>query len=242
MAVISLNGIPGCGKTTVATHIAIQHFKDNNKLYKQFFRFITKKPIYLNNVYSNFPILLNKRHKIYSNIVSIYDLDNSYSFQNDSIIIIDETQAFFDSYRDFKHFPKEISSFFQFHRHFSIKDIYLVAQSPKRIVSYLRDVVSQYHRIKLFIRIPIIGLGIVIYRRCYDFEDYDQAFSSIKEVRKQLQIKTKIYLFSTYKVFKRFKSKYLDILNCYKPLVNNGMYISKDITREQAEYLVKKLF
>jgi len=242
VSVISLNGIPGCGKTVSGTAIAVKYFNKQNRLYKQFFRFVTKKPIYVNNIYTNYPILLNKRHKIYSNIVSIYDLNNNYSFLPDSLIIIDEVQAFFDSYRDFKSFPKSISSFFQFHRHFGISDIYLIAQSPKRIVSYLRDVTSQYHRIKLFLRIPIIGTGIVIYRQCYDFEDYDASFSTIKEVRKQLQIKTKVYLFSTRKVFKRFKSKYLDVLNINKPLIDKGTYSSKDFPKESAEYLLQKLF
>ena len=242
MAVISLNGIPGAGKTVCGANIGLKHYRKTNYLLKQFIRYIRKKDIIINNVYSNFPILLDKRHNIYSNIVSIYDLNNAYSYLPDSLIIIDEVQAFYDSYRDFKSFPKSISSFFQFHRHFGIKDIYLIAQSPKRIVSYLRDVISQYHRIKYFFRIPIIHLGLVIYRQCFDFEDYDSSFTNIKEIKKQLQIKTKIYLFNYKKVFKSFKSKYLDILNLNKPLIDKGTFESKEFPKDSADYLLHKLF
>ncbi len=242
MSVIGLHGIPGSGKTASAVAIAYRHYKKTNNLFKRFFRYLTKKDIIINNVYSNFPILLDKRKKIYSNIVSIYDLDNSKRFQYDSIIIIDEIQAFFDSYRDFKNFPSSISTFFQFHRHFGIKDIYVISQHPRRIISYIRDVISEYHRIKWFKRFRLLGIGFVCYKVCYEFEDYTEAFTRDKDRKKLLQIKTKLYVFNIRKVFKLFKSKYLEVFNKNKPLLIDNNYSSFDMPDEVIGYLSKKLF
>lgn len=200
MSVIGLHGIPGCGKTLSATAIALKYYKKQNKLYKQFFRYIRKKDVIVNNIYSNYPILLNKRKKIYSNVVTIDDLDNRYSFPMNSIIILDEVQAFYDSYRDFKNFPSSISSFFQFHRHFGIKDIYIISQHPRRLITYIRDVICEYHRIKKFFKIPFFHIGLVCYRKCFEFEDFTESFTRDREIKKKLVIKTRFYIFN----FKKF--------------------------------------
>lgn len=242
MSVIGIHGIPGCGKTVSATSIALKHFKRTNSKLKQFIRYLKKKDIYINNVYSNYPILLNKRHKIYSNIISIDDLNNKYSFIKDSIIILDEVQAFYDSYRDFKKFPVSISSFFQMHRHFGIKDIYIIAQHPRRIISYIRDVISQYHRIKRFLKFRLLNVGFVIYRRSYEFEDFTDSFTRDKEEIKKLEIKTGFYIFKLKKVFKSFNSKYLNILNKDKPLPPFGTYSGLDVPDIVKDYLNDKLF
>lgn len=242
MSVIGLHGIPGCGKTASATAIGIKHYKKENAILKQFFRYITKKDILKNNVYSNFPILLNKRKKIYSNIISIDDLDNRYSFPLNSIIILDEVQAFYDSYRDFKSFPSSIATFFQFHRHFGIKDIYIIAQHPRRLITYIRDVISQYHRIKRFIKLRLLGLGIVVYRKSYEFEDFTESFTKDKDRKKLLEIKTGFYMFSLRKIFKSFDTKYLNVLNYEKPLPPFGIYNSLQIPETLVNYLNKKLF
>lgn len=242
MAVIGLHGIPGCGKTVSSTSIALKHYKKTNKLYKQFFRYLMKKEIIINNVYSNYPILLDKRKKIYSNIISIDDLDNRYRFSFNSIIILDEVQAFYDSYRDFKKFPEGISTFFQFHRHFGIKDIYVIAQHPRRLISYIRDVISQYHRIKRFLKLRILNLGIISYRKCYEFEDYTNSFTKDKQLKKLLEIKTGFYIFNLRKTFKSFNSRYLNVLNCNKPLPDFGTYSSLILPEQVQIYLNNKLF
>ena len=242
MAVIGLHGIPGCGKTLSATAIALKHYKKTNRWYKCFFRYLTKKDIIINNVYTNYPVCLNKRKNIFTNVVTIYDLDNSCSFLNNSIIIIDEVQAFFDSYRDFKKFPSSISTFFQFHRHFGIKDIYVISQHPRRIITYIRDVISQYHRIKKFLKIPFFGVGLVCYKLCYEFEDYTQSFTRNKEVKKLLQIKTKFYVFRLRKTFKSFDSKYLRVFNNKKPYIARGNYNSYSLPLDMVENLEAKLF
>ncbi len=242
MSVIGIHGIPGCGKTVLASAIALKHYKKENKKIKQFFRYITKKPVLINNVYSNYPILLNKRKKIYSNIISIDDLDNRYSFPNNSIIILDEVQAFYDSYRDFKKFPSGIATFFQFHRHFGIKDIYVISQHPRRVLTYIRDVISQYHRIKRFIKFRLLGIGIIAYRRSYEFEDFTDSFTKDKDLKKLLEIKTCFYIFNLRKVFKSFNSKYLYTLNCDKPSSDLGTYDSLYLPESVKNYLTNKLF
>lgn len=241
MSVIGLHGIPGCGKTASSVAIALKHYKKTNSVFKRFIRYIKKEDIIINNVYTNFPILLDKKHNIYSNIVSIYDLDNSKRFLKNSIIIIDEVQSFFDSYRDFKKFPSSISTFFQFHRHFEIKDIYVISQHPRRIITYIRDVISEYHRIKSFKKIKLLGIGLVCYKICYEFEDYTSSFTRDKEYKKLLQIKTRFYVFKLRKVFKRFKSRYLEVFNKDKPYLNDN-YTSFDIPDNVVEFLNNKLF
>lgn len=242
MSVIGLHGIPGCGKTVGATAVALKHFKKTNSKLKQFIRYLRKRDIYINNVYSNYPILLNKKHKIYSHIISIDDLDNRFSFLPDSIIILDEVQAFYDSYRDFRKFPSGISSFFQMHRHFGIKDIYVISQHPRRMITYIRDVISQYHRIKHFFKFKLLNVGLIVYKRCYEFEDFTTSFTKDKEVKKMLEIKTKFYLFKLKKVFNSFDSKYLYCLNEGKPLPTYGSYTSLDMPDEMKDYLISKLF
>ena len=243
MAVIGLHGIPGSGKSVAATSIALKYYKKQNRILKKFIRYIKKeKEIIVNNIYTNYPICLNKRKKIYTNIITIDDLDNTYSFKKDSLIILDEVQAFYDSYRDFRDFPSSISSFFQFHRHFGIKDIYIISQHPRRLITYIRDVISQYHRIKRFIKIPILNIGIISYRRCFEFEDFTASFTKDKEMKKLLEIKTKFYVFKLKKVFKAFESKYLYVLNEDKPLCDLGNYESLKIPDNVKDYLNDKLF
>ena len=81
MALRSFCGIPGSGKTLDATDIAIKHYKKQNNRIKYYLAFIfsklgikSKKVDYeyyklfpkkrINNVYSNYPILLDKKREI----------------------------------------------------------------------------------------------------------------------------------------------------------------------------------
>ncbi len=242
MSVIGIHGIPGCGKTVAVSSICLKHFNKTNSKLKQFIRYLRKKDIYINNVYTNYPVLLNKKHNIYSNVISIDDLDNRFSFLPNSIIVLDELQAFYDSYRDFKKFPSSISSFFQMHRHFGIKDIYVVSQHPRRMITYIRDVISQYHRIKYFFRFRLLNIGLIVYKRCYEFEDFTTSFTKDKDLKKMLEIKTKFYIFNLRKVFKSFNSRYLYVLNNNKPLPIYGCYTSLDIPDDMINYLNNKLF
>lgn len=241
MSVISINGLPGKGKTLTATMIALKHYKKENTSLKKLIRKIKKEEVILNNVYSNYPILLNKRKKIYSNRVSIYDLKNQYSFKPNSLIIIDEIQLFYDS-DEFKIFPRIIANFNQAHRHFLVKDIIYISQHPSRVVKKLRNVVSEYYRIKTKIMIPILKIGIITARITYEFEDYESSFTKDKELRKLKDIKSKVFFVNFRKVFKAYDTIYLLPLNMDKPQINKGTYNDLFLPNEDKNMIEDKLF
>lgn len=241
MSVISLNGLPGKGKTLTGTYLALKHFKKENILIKQLIRKFKREPSIVNNVYSNYPILLNKKKKIYSNKISIYDLKNQWSLLPDSLVIIDEVQLFYDS-DDFKIFPRIIANYNQAHRHFLVKDIIYISQHPSRIVKKLRNVMSEYYRIKTVFKIPILKIGFVTARVTYEFEDYDMAFSKDKELRKLKEIKTKVFFMNFRKVYKAYDTIYLYPLNKDKPRLNKGKWQSLVLDNEEKTSLNKALF
>ncbi len=241
MSVISINGLPGKGKTLTSVHLAIKHFKNQNKFFPKLIRKLQRKKVIYNSVYSNFPICLDKRKKIYSNRVSVYDLMNQNSFLPDSLIIIDEIQLFYDS-DEYKTFPRIIANFNQAHRHFGIKDIIYISQHPSRVVKKLRNVVSEYYRIKTVFRIPIINLGFISARVTYEFEDYELSFTKDIELRKMKDIKSKIFFVNFRKVFKSYDTCYLYPLNANKPLLDHGNYKSIDLEDNDINVLSEKLF
>lgn len=241
MSVISINGLPGKGKTLTATMIALKHYKKENTILRKLVRKIKKEEVTVNNVYSNYPILLNKRKKIYSNRVSIYDLKNQYSFKPNALIIIDEIQLFYDS-DEFKTFPRIIANFNQAHRHFLVKDIIYISQHPSRVVKKLRNVVSEYYRIKTKIMIPILKIGIITCRLTYEFEDYEASFTKDKELRKLKDIKSKIFFVNFRKVFKAYDTIYLLPLNVDKPRINKGSYNELYLPDEDKKLLEELLF
>lgn len=241
MSVISINGLPGKGKTLLSTHLAIKHFNNQNKFLPKLIRKLQRKEVIYNSVYSNFPICLDKRKKIYSNRVSVYDLMNKNSFLPDSLIIIDEIQLFYDS-DEYKTFPRIIANFNQAHRHFGIKDIIYISQHPSRVVKKLRNVVSEYYRIKTLCRIPIINVGFISARVTYEFEDYELSFTKDSELRKMKDIKSKIFFVNFRKAFKSYDTCYLRPLNADKPLLDHGKYNSIDLEDNDINVLSEKLF
>lgn len=241
MSVISINGLPGQGKTLTATHLAIKHYKNENNILKKIIRKIKKEEFILNNVYSNYPICLDKKRKIYSNRLSIDDLKNQYSFKKNSLLIIDEIQLFYDS-DEYKIFPRIIANFNQAHRHFLIKDIIYISQHPSRVVKKLRNVVSEYYRIKRKICIPFLKIGFITARITYEFEDYELSFTKDKELRKMRDIKTKIFLINFRKIYKSYDTIYLYPLNKDKPKLDKGTYIGLYLHEEDKENLIKSLF
>lgn len=219
-----VNGIPGSGKNVLVTKICLHHYKKTNNSIRRLIRKIKKEPTWINNVYSTYPILLKKtkKEKVYSNIVTIYDLVPNNRFLNHAVIVIDETQAFYDS-EDHKEFPKEIAIFNQFHRHFGIDDIYYVSQHPSRIMKKLRILACEFDKIKRFICIPFIHLAFMHIVRYFEFDDYGK-YNHPKKEAKTYDVKNKYMLFFAGKVFKAYDSKYLKVLNIDKPLYNRGMF------------------
>lgn len=230
MSVVSINGLPGKGKNVLATYLAIKHYKTDNSFLKRFIRKVKGKETILNTVYSTYPILLDKKKKIFSNVCSMHDLNVNNRFKKNSIIIIDETQAFYDS-DDFKIFPKSISVFCQFHRHFDIDDIYFISQHPDRIVKKLRDVSCEFNKIRLFFCIPILKIGFMYISRYYEEADYGKWHHPKKEA-KTYDVSNKFLCFFAGRVFSSYNSKYLNVLNRDSLLLDRGtfnsLYLSKD--------------
>ena len=233
-----VNGIPGSGKNVLVTKICLHHYKKTNNSIRRLIRKIKKEPIWINNI-STYPILLKKtkKEKVYSNIVTIYDLVPNNRFLNHAVIVIDETQAFYDS-EDHKEFPKEIAIFNQFHRHFGIDDIYYVSQHPSRIMKKLRILACEFDKIKRFICIPFIHLAFMHIVRYFEFDDYGK-YNHPKKEAKTYDVKNKYMLFFAGKVFKAYDSKYLKVLNIDKPLYNRGMFRKLDLSEKEIKYIYR---
>ncbi|MCI8445522.1 MAG: hypothetical protein HFG15_03695, partial [Bacilli bacterium] len=97
MSVISINGRPGMGKSVLATYMQLVHYKKENGLLRRVYNKITKRPVIYNNVYSNFPILLDKKKQVYTRKFTLYDFEKLWRYPMDTQIVIDEIQAYYDS-------------------------------------------------------------------------------------------------------------------------------------------------
>ena len=234
-----ISGLPGSGKNVDTTHIALKHFRHENSLLKRFKRRLNHEPIYINNVYSNYPILLNKKYNIYSRITNIDDMDGSFQYLENAIIIIDEIQAHYDS-DEHKEFPKEIAVFNQFHRHFGIKDIYYISQHPSRIVKKLRNIACVFTKIQSFRVIPLLNLGIMYTTNYYEFEDYGKWHPPIKEM-KTYDVDNHLKFFNAKKVFNSYDSTYLRALIEDKPLLNHGTYHSLLLSKRELNVMFKNI-
>lgn len=238
-----ISGIPGSGKNVRATYLAIKHFKHENNLLRRFIRRLFHQETIVNNVYSTYPILLkkypkkSKKEDIYSNIVTIYDLIPAHRFQRNALIIIDETQAFYDS-EDHKFFPQAIAVFNQFHRHFDIADIYYITQHPSRLLKKLRILCCEFDKIKNFVVIPFVKIGFMHIVQYFEFEDYGKYHHPKKEA-KTYDVKNRYVFFFARKVFKSYNSKYLSTLNENSPLYDLGRFDSTTLTREQIMYIYR---
>lgn len=114
-------GVPGCGKTTLLTKIAVRELKR-----------IKKGKSKYDNVYTNFYCKGAKR-------IEFNDL-NKYCIY-DSLIIIDEITLFADN-RDFKSFPKGIRDFLILHRHLG-NDIIYATQSYELVDKKIRQLTQE---------------------------------------------------------------------------------------------------
>lgn len=178
----------------------------------------------VNNIYSNFPIYLysyfdkslNKFIKVYSNSVCMWDLNNSYSFLPNSLIIIDEVQLYIDSDEYIDKVSRDnfrpIAKFLQAHRHYLIKDIVFISQHPNRVMAKIRNVTNEFLKVKRFIKLPFLPIGLFFGVIYYDTDSYGKSTSldkklcnyDFKKVFKIVNIKS---LFSSY------DTCYLKILN-----------------------------
>ena len=234
-----ISGLPGMGKNVLATHLAKKHFNQENNPIKRLIRRLKHQDIYINNIYTTYPILLNKRKKIYSNLITLDDLDNRYRYLPRSLIIIDEVQSFYDS-DEYKDFPKKVAVFNQFHRHFGIKDIYYISQHPSRIVKKLRNVTCRFTKIRKFKVIPIINIGFMYLTNYYEFDDYGKWHHPNKE-QKTYDVDNHFKFFRVNPVFKSYNSTYLKVLNEDKPLYNKGQFKNTTLTKKEVHNIFKDI-
>lgn len=238
-----ITGIPGSGKNVRATFLARKHYKKENILIKRVIRKILHKPVIINNVYTSYPVCLKrypkwkKKEDIYSNRVTIFDLIPDNRFLKNALIIIDETQAFYDS-EEYKEFPKEIAIFNQFHRHFDVKDIYYITQHPSRLMKKLRILCCEFDKVKTFINIPLLNIGFMHIVKYFEFDDYGKYHHPKKEA-KTYDVKNKYSIFLTGKVFKFYNSKYLKVLNQDKPLYNKGTFKADTLSYSEIRYIYR---
>ncbi len=230
-------GLPGAGKTEYLTYMALKHYKKTNSFLRRKIRKIFKKDEWINNIYTNYPLCLDIKKKIYSNIVFIDDLDNSYSFLYGAFIAIDEPQVKDDS-QDFKDFPRGIGTWLQLHRHFGIRNVVFATQHPNRLVVYEKNIMSLYNRLFTTFKIPFTGFKLIVIRNCYELTDYEFIATRDRNVKRQHDIKIRFKLYNAKKVHKHYDDKYMSVLNDDKPLLNRGQYKSLKLSAEQIkEYL-----
>lgn len=198
----------------------------------------------INNVYSTYPILLNKRLDIWTNKIDILDLQNNYSFLPHSLIILDEIQLFVDSdeYSDpqKKEIISKIAKFLQAHRHFGIDRIIFTSQSPSRIFKKARNIVIGYLKQRRIIKIPLTPFAIMLGTMYYDFEYYGRYIPKDREERKKLPFDYKrvITIFNIDKVYESYDSKYLSLYNYNKPLLNRGKWVDFKVPMD----ILKRMF
>ena len=260
MALKSYCGVPGSGKTLSATVDAIRHYNKQNSpikyailsvLYRLGYKKVESDLKYydnfpykkINNVYSTYPILLDKKRKIYSNKLSLWDINNQYSFYPDSILIIDEVQLFADSdeYKDKRINLKlrDVAKFLQAHRHYGIKTIIFISQNPSRIFKKGRNICESYLKLRKVIKIPLLPFGIIRGTGYYDMDYYGKFIPRSREERKKLPFdyyKT-LKFFNTKKIFSSYDSRYLSNYNYGKPLLPYGTFDNMKVDLETLKML-----
>lgn len=185
----------------------------------------------INTVYSNYPILLDKRKKIWSRKCSVFDLNNDYSLLPYAFVAIDELQFSFDSdeFADIKvkNIVSAIAKYQQAHRHFGVKDIYFISQSPDRVTKKIRNVTEEYLKINTFIKIPSIfksfGIGFLAYCIYYRQDDYGLP-TKVDKKYITFDYKKRFKIFNYKKVFSSYNTTCMAELNRYKPLLDRGCY------------------
>jgi zona occludens toxin (predicted ATPase) len=228
MAIYFYSGLPGTGKTASATFIAVKQYKSDNSLIK---KLLEKRKENINLVYSNYPILLDLKRGVYSNSLKPGDLCMKYQFPHGSLLILDEFQRYYDS-REFKTFPKDLGTFFQHHRHGSIKDIILISQHPRRVDNKGRDLSEIFRKHKIFLKIPFLPVIFCYYTNYYEFEDYGK-YNHLKKEQKTYDYDNHMRLYWTFNIFNRYNSKYFAIIFEQLPEALKKPFTGKSLTIEQ---------
>lgn len=145
MAVSLYFGLPGCGKTTLLSALAVKGLRKRSP-YK--------------NVYCN--VKLNIPGLIYIDLhdFGIYNI-------SDGLVLIDEATLQFDS-RDYKNFSKNTLTFFLLHRHYNV-DIVLFTQQWDGVDRKIRVITDRVYYVykglflgHWFTRFYRVPYGIII--------------------------------------------------------------------------------
>lgn len=230
MSVIAICGLPGSGKTLFATYLQLKYYKKQNGLISRIGRKIKKEDSICNNIFTNYPILLNKRKKYFSNIVGFNDLIDLDKFPINTNFVFDEIQMYFDSL-DYKQFPKNIRTFMQLHRHFSINDIYILSQHPSRIVKQLRILVCEFYEVTKSIRLPF-GFMFLRYNIYYNYEDFGKPVN-VKKNEVVYRFKKRFKIFRYKKVYKAYDTCYMRRLQDDKMPYNIRQFIDKSMSLQE---------
>lgn len=218
MSVIIVNGTPGKGKTLNLTREAISQYRKDNSFLNRITRKIKGLPARVNYIYSSYPILLDRRRKIYSHKVGIYDLTLYNRFPVNTSIYIMEIQLSYDS-TEYSSFPDIIAAFLQAHRHAGIRNIYFDSQSMSRIIKKMRIIACERWQILWTIHInkiiPFIPLGITRYKISYDTEE---------ERTTDLENEKRIRFFNTRRVSNAYDTCCLAALWDYATPFDKGCY------------------
>lgn len=113
-------GLPGCGKTTLLTKLALKYSK--GKRYK--------------NVYTNIHINVPNTIYVDNDEIGVYNIV-------DGVLLIDEATLFADS-REYKKFPKHLVKFFLMHRHYNV-DIILMTQQWDSVDKKIRVITDRVY-------------------------------------------------------------------------------------------------
>jgi len=234
-------GLPGKGKTSTSTYMALLLFRIANTKRERKRRLKNNEEEYFVNIYSNYSIKLNDKPLIYSRVISLFDLDGRYRFLPGSSVIIDEPQLSIDSdeFQDKKARERlrPIARYCQRHRHNDILNIYFVSQHPVRIPAKLRQISEQFYKIKNVVKIPFINvarLKAIVY---YQDEDYGQPVELAHNENYEPNFDYDIYKkwFKYKNVYKAYDSKYLRALDKDKPFLDKGYYTDLLMNKSQID-------
>lgn len=238
MAITIYAGLNGKGKTANATLKAVKKYKKDNSLIRRLIRRQRG-----NLVYSNYPILLDMKKRVYSHMLSLSDLEMKVKYPEHSMLIYDETQRYYDS-REFKKFPKAIGTYLQHHRHASIDDVIFITQDPQRIDSKMRELAEVFRKYRIFITIGFgkwfFPYGFTYYSNYYRSDDYNKYHKIDKKIS-TYEVDNHFRFFKIKNIFPRYDSKYYRILFAELPNASSETWTGKAMTIEQL-YRVDKGF
>ena len=252
MEILCYSGIPGSFKTCHGTGDGLKHYKRENSIIKKsFYLLFSKIPGKLgqasrekikyyncfpygkiNNVYSSYPILLDKKRNIYSRKWNIFAFNGNWSFLPNALFIDDEIQLKIDSDeyddKDKKKLISHIAKFCQAARHFGCNKIIFCTQHPSRLIKKMRNVASGFVQHKSAFMLPIFHIGWIKTIQYYLLDDYGKYIPKDRKERNKLpfEYKKKRVFMNFNKVFKSYDSRYLSKYNYNKPLYDKGCYTS----------------